>query len=38
MVLDAGPLDWEKFKGDFLDCLFPLEMKEEKVLEFINLQ
>ncbi|KAH0644892.1 hypothetical protein KY284_032776 [Solanum tuberosum] len=34
---DAGPLDWEKFKVAFLDRLFPLEMREAKVLEFINL-
>ncbi|KAH0758100.1 hypothetical protein KY290_021593 [Solanum tuberosum] len=35
---DAGPLDWEKFKGTFLDRFFPLEMREAKVLEFINLR
>jgi len=31
------PLDLEKFKVDFLDRFFPLEMREAKVLEFINL-
>ncbi|WMV09048.1 hypothetical protein MTR67_002433 [Solanum verrucosum] len=34
---DAGPFDWEKFKDAFLERLFPLEMREAKVLEFINL-
>ncbi|WMV54357.1 hypothetical protein MTR67_047742 [Solanum verrucosum] len=34
---DAGPLDWEKFKVAFLDRFFSLEMREAKVLEFINL-
>ena len=33
-----GPLDWEKFKAAFLDRFFPLEMREAKVLEFINLR
>jgi len=37
MAVDAGPLDWEKFKVSFLDRLFPLEMREAKVVEFINL-
>lgn len=32
-----GPLDWENFKVSFLHMLFPLEMREAKVLEFINL-
>ena len=36
-VVDAGPLGWEKCKTDFLDRFFPLEMREIKVLEFINL-
>ncbi|WMV50223.1 hypothetical protein MTR67_043608 [Solanum verrucosum] len=35
---DAGPLDWEKFKASFHDRFFPLEMREAKVLEFINLR
>ncbi|WMV25576.1 hypothetical protein MTR67_018961 [Solanum verrucosum] len=37
-AVDAGPLDWEKFKVAFLDRLFPLEIMEAKVLEFINLR
>ncbi|WMV41875.1 hypothetical protein MTR67_035260 [Solanum verrucosum] len=36
--VDAGPLEWEKFKSTFLDRFFPLEMRETKVLEFINLR
>lgn len=35
--INAGPLDWEKFKVAFLDGFFPLEMKEANLLEFINL-
>lgn len=35
-AIDADPLDWEKLKGDFLDFLFPLEMREVKILEFIT--
>jgi len=34
----VGPLDWKKFKVAFLDRFFPLEMREAKVLEFINLR
>ncbi|WMV41642.1 hypothetical protein MTR67_035027 [Solanum verrucosum] len=37
-VVDEGLFDWEKFKGVFLDRFFPLEMRKENVLEFINLQ
>ncbi|WMV24299.1 hypothetical protein MTR67_017684 [Solanum verrucosum] len=33
----VGPLDWEKFKATFLDRFFPLEIREAKVLGFINL-
>lgn len=33
-----GYLDWEKLKVNFLGRFFPLEIKEEKVLEFINLR
>ncbi|KAK6780239.1 hypothetical protein RDI58_022423 [Solanum bulbocastanum] len=32
MVVDAGPLDWNKFKGVFLDSFFPFEMREAKIL------
>ncbi|XP_049414714.1 uncharacterized protein LOC125877469 [Solanum stenotomum] len=35
---DAGPLDWEKFKSALLDRFFPVEMREAKGLEFINLR
>ncbi|KAH0705972.1 hypothetical protein KY285_010496 [Solanum tuberosum] len=35
---DADPLDWEKFKAAFLDRFFLLEMRDAKVLEFINLR
>ncbi|WMV37131.1 hypothetical protein MTR67_030516 [Solanum verrucosum] len=38
IVVDAGPLDWEKSKVVFLDRFFPLVMRETKVLEFINLR
>ncbi|XP_049362573.1 uncharacterized protein LOC125827304 [Solanum verrucosum] len=33
-----GPIEWEVFKSAFLDKLFPLEMRESLVLEFINLR
>ena len=36
--MDAGPLDWEEFKVAFLDRFFPLELREAKVQEFINLR
>ncbi|WMV29770.1 hypothetical protein MTR67_023155 [Solanum verrucosum] len=32
----AGPIEWERFKCVFLDRLFHLDMREAKVLEFIN--
>lgn len=35
---DEGLLDWEKFKGAFLNRFIPLEMREAKVLGFINLR
>ena len=31
-----GPLNWEKFKIELLDRLFPIKMREAKVLAFIN--
>ncbi|KAH0736064.1 hypothetical protein KY285_011771 [Solanum tuberosum] len=37
-TIDAGPLDWEKFKVAFFDRFFPLKMNEAKVIEFINLR
>ncbi|XP_069145667.1 uncharacterized protein [Solanum lycopersicum] len=35
--LRGGPVTYEIFKVDFLDQLFPREMREEKLMEFINL-
>jgi len=37
-TIDANPLDWDKFKGAFLDRFFPFELRETKVQEFINLK
>ncbi|XP_049347855.1 uncharacterized protein LOC125812397 [Solanum verrucosum] len=36
--IGAGPIEWEKFKKAFLDRYFPLEKREVKVEEFINLR
>ncbi|WMV07688.1 hypothetical protein MTR67_001073 [Solanum verrucosum] len=36
-VVDADPLDWEKFKGKFLDHSFSIEMRKTKLLELINM-
>ena len=33
-----GPVDWEEFKLAFLDHFFPLEIREAKMKEFINLK
>ncbi|XP_010314868.2 uncharacterized protein [Solanum lycopersicum] len=35
--LRGGPLTWEIFKAAFTDRFFPREIREEKVVEFINL-
>ena len=35
--LRGGHLTWEIFKKTFLDRFFPREMREAKVVEFINL-
>ena len=35
---DVGPLYWEEFKVAFLDRFIPLELREAKVQEFINLR
>ena len=35
--LRGGPVTWKIFKAAFLYCLIPREMREEKVVEFINL-
>ncbi|XP_055814153.1 uncharacterized protein LOC129883538 [Solanum dulcamara] len=36
--VDEGSIGWEAFKLAFLDRFFPLELREAKVLEFINLK
>ena len=33
----ASPINWEVFRRDFLDWLFPREKRKEKVEESINL-
>ncbi|WMV50072.1 hypothetical protein MTR67_043457 [Solanum verrucosum] len=38
MTIDANPLDWDKFKGAFLDRFFPFELRETTMQEFINLK
>ncbi|WMV14300.1 hypothetical protein MTR67_007685 [Solanum verrucosum] len=35
--IEADPIEWERLKSAFLDRFFPLELREPKVLEFINL-
>src|SRR5688572_23777889 len=35
---NAGPIGWEEFKAAFLDRFFPLELRDAKVQEFINLR
>ena len=36
--LKGGPVTWEVFKKAFLNCFFPRENREAKVVEFINLR
>ena len=36
--LRDGPVYWESFKEGFLDRLFPLEWREKKMVEFMNLR
>ena len=36
--LRGSPVTWEICKEAFLDRLFPREIREEKVMEFINLR
>lgn len=36
--VDAGPIKWKELATTFLDRFFPLELREAKVLEFINLR
>lgn len=33
---DAGPVEWKEFATAFLNRFFPLELRETKILEFIN--
>ena len=35
--LTGGPVTWEIFKVAFLDRFFPRDMRDEKVMEFLNL-
>ncbi|WMV40587.1 hypothetical protein MTR67_033972 [Solanum verrucosum] len=35
--VEAGPMEWERFKNGFIDRFCPLEMRKAKILEFINL-
>ena len=34
----VGPIEWDTFKSTFLDRIFPREMREPKLGEFINLK
>ena len=36
--LRGGPVTWEVFKKYFLDRFFPMEKREAKVVEIINLR
>ena len=36
--LERGLVDLVKFKEDFLDCFFPLEWMEKKMLKLMNLR
>ncbi|WMV18972.1 hypothetical protein MTR67_012357, partial [Solanum verrucosum] len=35
--VEVGSMEWERFKNGFLDRFCPLEMREAKILDFINL-
>ena len=35
---NAARMTWKVFQDEFLDNFFPLEMREEKIKEFINLR
>ena len=37
-VTDAAPIIWECFSETFLDKFFPLELRETKAREFMNLK
>jgi len=36
--VEPGPIEWEVFEKAFLDRFFPLELREAKMQEFINLK
>ena len=36
--IDVEPIEWKKFATAFLERFYPLELREAKVLEFINLR
>ena len=36
--MESGPIKWKEFKEDFLRMYFPLERREVKVEEFINIK
>ena len=36
--MEAGTIEWERFKSSFLNRFFSLEMRDSKVLEFVNLR
>ena len=35
---NATPVTWSEFQSAFLDRFFPLDMREDKVEEFMNLR
>lgn len=35
---DTTPMTWQVFQDEFLDKFFPLEMREAKIEEFMNLR
>ena len=37
-TVEKGPVDWEEFKEAFLDRFFPIEWREKKMVEFMNLR
>ena len=36
-LLENGPSDWEELKEAFLYTLFPLELRENNMVEFMNI-
>ena len=37
-MLDDGPITWDEFKVVFLDHYLPMELREAKIREFLNLK